>query len=375
MLKNKICYVSSSFPRWDPRIFLRQAKSLVLFGFNVTYIVCDGKHDENIEGVMVLNSDFFPKNRFQRFFTGKHLLYKKAISVNADIYQISEPELIPFGLKLMRLGKKVIFDMREDYPQLILSKEYLPKFSRNHISFALNKYLNNSLKKFDLLISVTPELVDRLIRINKKTILVASFPIVRENSQITLEDYKNRENVLCYIGTVYRISRQEVLFRALEEIKDIQYVIAGRMETDYYKSELQSLPYWVKVKFVDGISRDEILELYKKVTIGNSLRDFSGTGYEEGSLGVMKIFEYMEASLPIICSDVKLWKEIVDKYKCGICVNPNDEGEIKNAIQYMIDNKIEAFEMGQNARRAITEEFNWSTQEVKYIDAINSLLA
>jgi len=373
-MKNKICFVSSSFPRWDPRIFLRQAKSLVLFGFNVTYIVCDGKQDENKEGVMVLNSEFFPKNRFQRFFSGKNLLYKKAISVNADIYQISEPELISLGLKLKRLGKKVIFDMREDYPHLMLSKEYLPKFSRKCISFALSKYLNSSLQKFDLLISVTPQLVNLLKRINPETILVASFPIVRENSQITLEDYENRENTLCYIGTVYRISRQEVLFRTLEEIKNIQYIIAGRMETDYYKSELQSLPYWGKVKFTDGISRDEILELYEKVTIGNSLRDFSGTGYEEGSLGVLKIFEYMEASLPIICSDVKLWKEIVDKYKCGIYVNPNNEEEIKNAIHYLIDNKKEAFEMGQNARKAITEEFNWGTQEVKYIKVINSLL-
>lgn len=373
-MKNKICFVSSSLPRWDPRIFLRQAKSLVSNGFDVTYIVCDAKNNEIIDGAKIISSGVVPKSRLQRFFLTKKALYNKAIEVNANIYQISEPELIPLGLKLKRSGKKVIFDMREDYPELIMTKEYLPKVLRKYISFALSKYINYSLKKYHLLISVTPQLVDKLKNISPRAILVTNFPIVRENVQITYEDYKKRESVLCYIGTIYRISRQEVTFKALERIQNIQYVLAGRMEDDSYKSELISLGYWSKIKFIDGISRDDLLILYQQVSIGNSIRDFSGTGYEEGSLGILKIFEYMEASLPIICSNVRIWQEMIEKYNCGICVNPNDEKEIQIAIQYLIDNKEVAYTMGQNARRAIIEEFNWGTQETKYIEAINSEL-
>ena len=144
-MKSKICFVASSLPRWDPRIFLRQAKSLVFHGYDVTYIVCDNKQDENIDGVKILYSGFTPKNRAQRFFLSKYFIYRKAVSVNAEIYQISEPELLAVGNKLKRLGKRVIFDMREDYPHLILSKEYIPQVLRKHIAKIISNYINLSL--------------------------------------------------------------------------------------------------------------------------------------------------------------------------------------------------------------------------------------
>lgn len=369
----KICFLASSLERWDPRIFNRQAKSLVNFGFHVTYIVCDGKQDEYIDGINILSSRFVPRNRFQRFFLTKKVLYKLAISINADIYQISEPELIPLGLKLRRKGKDVLFDMREDYPHLILSKEYIPKLFRKYISLTIRIYFKYALKRFNSVISVTPHLVLRNKRLNNKSFLITNYPIIRNVNQIKCEDYMRRENIICYVGTVYRISRQEVVLSALEKINNVHYIIAGRMESYEYESELVSIPYWKKIKFINGVSSDEILSLYETVTIGNSLRDFSETGSAEGSLGVLKIFEYMEASLPIICSDVKLWKEIIEKYKCGICVNVNNDEEIKNAIQYLVVNKKEAYEMGQNGRRAVIEEFNWDTQEAKYIDVIRNL--
>ena len=43
----------------------------------------------------------------------------------------------------------------------------------------------------------------------------------------------------------------------------------------------------------------------------NTLRDFSRTGSPNGSFGVLKIFESMEAGLPVLLSDVKCYREIV----------------------------------------------------------------
>ena len=92
-------------------------------------------------------------------------------------------------------------------------------------------------------------------------------------------------------------------------------------------------------------------------------------------MGSNKIFEYMLEGLPVICTDFSLWKSlIIDKYHCGICVSPNNKVQIKEAVSYIIHNKQEAFEMGQRARNAVLTEFNWESQEKKYISIIDSLI-
>src|SRR5699024_964697 len=41
-----------------------------------------------------------------------------------------------------------------------------------------------------------------------------------------------------------------------------------------------------------------------------------------------KFFEYMNAGLPIICSNFPVWKQFIETYECGIAVDPFDEEAI-----------------------------------------------
>lgn len=373
VIKN-ICYLSSGQSRRDGRTFWRMGVSLVSAGYDVTYVVCDREPDDIEHGVRMISSGFSTGNRIKRMLCSRKYLYNKALEVNADIYHIGEPELIPLGLKLKRIGKKIIFDMREDFPRLIFEKDYISKVLRKPISLILENYMGKSLKKFDAIFSVTPHIVEYIK--NKwecnEVHLVTNYPFADKDFKLSFDEYDNRGNVLCYVGNAYRISRQEITFKALEKISEIKYIIAGNIEKDY-KSELVFLPYWGKIDFIDGIERDELIKLYRRISIGNCLRDFTDTGAPKGSLGVIKIFEYMERALPIICTNVELWKDIVDKYKCGIYVNPNNPDEIGEALLYLIQHKEEAYQMGQNGRRAVLEEYNWENQANQYVDIINKV--
>ena len=65
---------------------------------------------------------------------------------------------------------------------------------------------------------------------------------------------------------------------------------------------------------------------------------------------------------------------MVEKYHCGICIDPHSVKDFKAAIGYLLTHKKEAYEMGQNGRKAVLEEYSWDSQYKKYLGVIEKLL-
>lgn len=367
------CFLTGLYSRRDPLIFSRQGKALVAAGYRVTIVVCDLESNERIDGIEIVSCNYKPNSRGQRMLKSKQLLYRKALIVNADIYQISEPELLPLGNRLKSEGHKVIFNLREFYPSIIHDKPYLPKITRNFVSWLVEKYLVYSLKKYDAVLSVTEDIDNRLERWGlKKHCVIKNFPIPSSNFFLSKEEYLARENRVGYVGTVYWISCQSEILEALEQIPDVEYYIAGIIEEGYIEV-LKALPSWRNVDFVGPFKREYMYAIFSHMTISNTLRDFARTGSPNGSFGVLKIFESMEAGLPVLLSDVKFYRDMVMKYNCGICVDPHNVKQIKEAIQYLVENKETAYQMGQNGRRAVLEEYNWGNQAKIYTDLLMNI--
>ena len=87
----------------------------------------------------------------------------------------------------------------------------------------------------------------------------------------------------------------------------------------------------------------------------------------------VKMFEYMQAGIPVIASDFPLWKEIIANNNCGICVNPLNPDEIIAAINKILNDNQTLIEMGKNGRKAIMENFNWQKEEEKLLLLYNEL--
>ena len=135
------------------------------------------------------------------------------------------------------------------------------------------------------------------------------------------------------------------------------------------------IPYIKKYLDVLNIKHEELDGFIKSSTISNVLRDFSAYPMEKsGSFGVIKIFESMEAALPIICSDMPIYRDIMKEYKCGILVDPLNEQQIHEAIQYLVTHKEEAWRMGQEGRRAVIEKYSWDALSVVFLRIVNGLI-
>ena len=62
------------------------------------------------------------------------------------------------------------------------------------------------------------------------------------------------------------------------------------------------------------------------------------------------------------------------EYKCGILVDPLNEQQIHEAIQYLVTHKEEAWRMGQEGRRAVIEKYSWDALSVVFLRIVNALI-
>jgi glycosyltransferase involved in cell wall biosynthesis len=366
----KICHMTSAHSYNDTRIFFKQCHSLYHAGYDVSLIV-QHEEDEIIDGIKILGITK-PKNRRERILSTTRLVYKRALECNADIYHFHDPELMPVGNKLKKRGKKVIYDSHEDYPSVISSKEWIPKPLRKLTSSLFSVYEKYVCKSLDCTVTCYHWTQERLERYCNNTNLVFNFPIVSKNDFIPTID--NNKRALAFAGNISEQWHIKNLLLALPKLDNVSLVLAGSIDSSYGR-ELQLMNEWKYVHFYGYLPFEKIYEdIYSRAAIGVALLDYiPQCKYTIGNLSNTKFFEVLYAGLPLICTDFKLWRQIVEEYNCGICVNPRNLDEIANAIDYLLKNPDEAKKMGENGRRAVLEKYNWASEEIKLLELYQRL--
>lgn len=360
-MKTKICHITSVHNRYDGRIFKKQCKSLKNQGFDVVLLVNDLLNDEVIDDVQIVSTNHQTSSRIRRFINSGSMLLKKAVEIDAEIYHLHDPDLLIVGNKLKKLGKKVIFDSHEDFPIDISEKEWIPNILRKVISKIYMVYEKKSIRNYDAVITVSPHIVERLKEINPNTFMITNYPIIKDNIGQSDYVYELRNNIICFAGSVNKDWGHHVAIDAIEEIDNVKYILVGP-SSDCYMSELTQKKSWSKTDYRGVVDFSEVQKIYNEAKVGIAIH-YTKSLDGKGTLGNTKLFEFMEAGLPVICSDYPLWDEIVKKYNCGISVNPRDINEVKRAIEYILSNPVEAKKMGGNGVKAVHSEYNWKSQE------------
>lgn len=366
----KVCHVTSAHPKEDVRIFLKECVSLAKAGYDV-YLVQQGESYEK-NGVHIIGFGEIAASRIKRMLFTAKAAYQKALEIDADVYHLHDPELLPYGLKLKRKGKKVIFDSHEDVPADILCKYWIPSPLRKLISGIYGRYENRCFSKFDGTIGVTPTLCTRLEQNSHYSAMITNYPVWKEDMPSPVFATPK----IAFTGMVSEIWCLDTLLYAVESLDEVCVELRSRTIEEPYGSSLRNLPGWKNVNFPGSVPHSEVLQLLSECMCGVALlQEMPNSGGRMGTLGNTKIFEYMMAGIPVICTDFVLWKQIIDKWHCGICVDPKNVAQVKDAILFLLNHPEEVRRMGENGRRAIKTEFNWSQEEIKLFAFYSQIIA
>lgn len=178
--------------------------------------------------------------------------------------------------------------------------------------------------------------------------------------ELLQENQKMKVPYICYVGGISKERGIEQLIKAMVYI-NAHLLIAGQIAEEY-KNRLLRLEGADKVSFLGYIERKEVVELYAHSCIGCCTLLNTPNHYYSYPI---KLFEYMAAGLPVVTSDFPVWREIVEKNQCGICVDPEDSIQIAKAINQLLVNVKKAKEYGKNGENAIKKMYNWEKEVEK----------
>ncbi|MGZ5178459.1 MAG: glycosyltransferase family 4 protein, partial [Burkholderiales bacterium] len=355
-----IVHLSSAHPRYDTRIFVKQCRSLSALGHEVTLVVADGLGDEQIGGVRIVDAGR-QEGRVRRALLSTRRVLRVALQLDADVYQLHDPELIPAGLRLKRLGKRVVFDSHEDVPAQLLAKPYLGPLTRRALSSTFAAYQRHAFRRFDGLIAATPFIRTRLEDLHPNTVDINNYPVLEEFDGTPDWDAKRME--VCYVGSISAIRGIRELVRACELLQSpARLSLVGSFSEPALEREVMDYPGWQRVDAHGHLDRSGVRRAMRGAMAG--LVTLHPVVNYLDALPV-KMFEYMAAGLPVIASRFPLWQEIVEGNQCGLCVDPEDPVAIAAAIDHLCRHPHIARRMGENGRRAVHATYHWGSEANK----------
>lgn len=354
----------------DIRIFRKECRTLAANGYKVTLLAPSTKPAINIEGVQVLPL-VLRRGRVARMTAGIWSCYRQAVHLNGDVYHFHDPELMPVGLLLKARGKKVVYDVHEDLPKQILTKNWIYPRVRRVVAFGARCAESFVGKVVDRVVCATPSIARNFS--DNKVVLVQNYPLKNELATSSLHTALDRHSVI-YVGGVSKIRGAVEMVRAMSLLhvkSDIRLLMVGDIESEELRRDLEDTPGWERTSSVGWKSRDEVADLLSTAAVGLVLFHPAPNHIESQP---NKLFEYMSASVPVIASNFPLWRQVIDSCGCGLTVDPLNPLAIARTIENIIDDSQTVEMMGRQGKQAVFEYYNWERESSSLLSMYAELL-
>ena len=186
---------------------------------------------------------------------------------------------------------------------------------------------------------------------------------------------KNGRLHVGYVGHLYPGKGMEIIAPLIGACPWADFHIIGGMDSDvdYWKGQLQDARNVTFHGFVPHAETDAYRQACD-ILLAPYQRSVStcGGGDIARWMSPLKIFEYMAAGKPIVCSDLPVLREVLRHDENAWLCTPDDPKEWIEALTLLRDNPKIRTQLGKQARQEFEAKYTWTARAVKVLDGINS---
>ena len=360
----RLLHLSTVHPASDPRILEKEAAAMAAAGHEVTVLARFAEGAAERGQNLGLRVDMLPHQASRR---GRLLdqwsLAGRIADYRPDLIFVHDPELLPFANWLKRRGYGVVYDAHEDLPLQLLSKPWLPSWSRMPAAMVTLLAQKPLMAGLDGRLAATEPVAASL---GCPATVVRNFPDLSRFPKPTSP--AKREKAFAYVGAISEIRGLREMMDLLQRFPDYRLVLVGRWESEALRTWAQEHPAWSRVDATGPLPHHEAIETVANARLGLCLLH-SRPNYLEAL--PTKLFEYMALGIPVLASNFPLWREIVEDAGCGAVADPSKPEDVFKSAQAV----LQAEGQTERGARAVRAHYSWQSESKRLLDFVDEVLA
>lgn len=176
------------------------------------------------------------------------------------------------------------------------------------------------------------------------------------------------ERIILYQGSLNVGRGIELMIAAMEFLEDHLLILAGDGDIcSELKQQVDQSGLQDRVIFLGKLRPEDLAGLTEQADIGLSLEEDLGLNYRFCLPN--KVFDYINAGIPILVSDLPLLRELVDSYKVGEYLVERDPKVLASQIEQMISKK----KIYLSSLKQAAEALNWDKEKKVFIEFIKNI--
>ncbi len=184
---------------------------------------------------------------------------------------------------------------------------------------------------------------------------------------------KQSEKIIIYQGVLNMGRGLEMAIEAMRYTDNAQLVIVGQGDVEMELKELSRSPGLSgRVTFTGRISPDRLYEYTVQADLGISLEEDRGLNYRFALPN--KVFDYIQAGVPVLVSDLPEVKSLVLQYDVGMINSAKTPSALGGLFNQILgdESRVKAWKL--NLKKAACE-LCWENEEQKLLDLYRAAIA